>query len=199
MKAILVVLFLSVLPIAPSAGQRPDPLIFAGLQAVKGSARYSAIDFGGGIRGRYQHPVAEKWALTAGLGLDLHRINSFFLVPTSYLGYGYNPISGFGFNTLYYNFYGYEYRVTAVSIPIQVGPRWYVSERVHADLMAGVDLAVNRHAVSAPHIEPGAGYLLPLKVGGFLDLTAGYFTTFARGRGAFTVGVAYGFRRNRAR
>lgn len=178
--------------LTPAMGQAADKMLYAGANLLIGVGRYNGIRYGAGASVRYQHPLTDKLAITAKVGLEVYQVNSIFLVPTSYLGYGYNAISGFGFNTLYYNFNSYENRATGINVPICFGPRVYVTDRVHADLNVGVDIAANGYLVSSLHVEPSAGYLLSLPNGGTLDVTTGYFTSFARGSGVFTIGVAYG-------
>ncbi|GAB3513457.1 hypothetical protein GCM10027341_55490 [Spirosoma knui] len=175
-----------------AVGQANDKLVYLGANLLAGIGRYNGIKYGAGVSGRFQYPLTTNVALTAKVGLEVYRVSSAFLVPNSYLGYGYSPISGFGFNTLYYNFYSYESVAMGLAIPICFGPRVYLNDRAHVDLNVGVDIAANASMVSSLHVEPSAGYLLPLPNGGKLDLNAGYFTSFAKGSGVFTIGAAFG-------
>lgn len=178
-------------------GQAADKILYGGTNVLIGVGRYNSVNFGVGVSGRLHYPYSPKVALTAKFGLDVYRNSYAYVLPSSYLGYGYNAITGFGFNTIYYNYYGYEYKGTGVSIPVQFGPRVYLTREVHADLNVGVDIAAGRNMVSVLHVEPGFGYTRRLGNGGYLDLNAGYFTSFARGSGVFTLGAAYGIRLNR--
>lgn len=181
---------------SPVFGQAADRIIFGGVSAMYGVGRYNPINYGVGISGRVQYPLTPTVALTAKVGLERYRISYSSLLFSSYLGYGYNAITGFGFNTLYYN-YGYDYKVTGINIPFSFGPRLYLTDRLHTDLNVGVDIAANERMTSVLHVEPGVGYVLPLPNGGLLDVNLGYFTSFAQGSGAFTIGVAYGLKINR--
>lgn len=200
MKKLLVCLVLGGLlgGLRPTAqGQAADKILYGGTNVLIGVGRYNSVNFGVGVSGRFQYPFSSKVALTVKTGLEVYRVSYSYVLPSSYLGYGYNLITGFGFNTIYYNYYGYEYKATGVSIPLQFGPRVYLTNEVHADLNVGVDIAANRNMVSVLHVEPGFGYTRRLGNGGYLDLNAGYFTSFARGSGVFTLGAAYGIRLNR--
>lgn len=185
------------IPFSPMFGQAADKIIFGGVSAIYGVGRYNPINYGVGISGRVQYPLTPTVALTAKVGLERYQLTYSNLILNSYLGYGYNAITGFGFNTLYYNYYGYDYKVTSMNIPFSFGPRLYLTDRLHTDLNVGVDIAVNERMTSVLHVEPGVGYVLPLNNGGLLDVNLGYFTNFAQGSGAFTIGVAYGLKINR--
>ncbi|GAB2559553.1 hypothetical protein [Spirosoma areae] len=63
---------------------------------------------------------------------------------------------------------------------------------LHVDLNAGVDIAATKTMLTSLHVSPGVGYTLPLANGRFLDVTAGYATSFARGSGVVGISVAYG-------
>lgn len=179
-------------------GQAADnKLLFGGMNALVGVGRYNSVTYGVGFSGRYHHPLTQNVALTAKAGLEVYRMTFAYILPVSYNGFGYNLITGYGFNTIYYNYYGYEYEGTGISVPVCFGPRVYLTSRVHADLNVGVDIAANRNVVSVLRVEPSMGFTHRLPNGGFLDLNAGYFTSIARGSGAFTVGAAYGFTLNR--
>lgn len=178
-------------------GQVTDKILFGGVNGLVGVGRYNGIDYGVGVSGRFHYPLTPKVALTARMGFDVYRVRYANLLPSSYLGYGYSLITGYGFNTIYYNYYAYEYKATGLSIPVCFGPRVYLTDEVHADLNVGVDVAANRNLVSVLHVEPGVGYTKRLSNGGFLDLNAGYYTSFARGSGVFTLGAAYGLKLNR--
>ncbi len=182
----------------PSAvGQATDKRLYGGINLIKGVGRYNGVSFGVGFSGRYQYPLTRTVALTAKLGLEIYRIDYTYVLPSSYLGYGYNAITGFGFNTLYYNYYPYEYRATGINIPFSFGPRVYLTNNVHTDLNVGVDIAANEAVASVFHVEPGVGYTLPLPNGHLLDINTSYFTSFARGSGGFSIGVAYGLKLTR--
>lgn len=182
---------------SPVLGQAADRIIFGGLSATYGVGRYNPINYGVGMSGRVQYPITPTVALTAKVGFERYRVTYSSLLFSSYLGYGYNAITGFGFNTLYYNYYGYDYKVTRINIPFSFGPRLFLTDRLHTDLNVGVDITANERITSVRHVEPGVGYVLPLSNGGLLDMNLSYFTSFARGRGAFTIGVAYGLKINR--
>ena len=183
---------------ATASGQTTDKRFYGGLQLMKGVGRSNGISYGVGVSGRFQYPLTPRVALTAKLGLEMYRITGLFLVPTTYLGYGYNGITGFGFNTIYNTSYLYPTRETGYNVPITFGPRVYLTRQVHVDLNVGVDIAANESMVSVLHLEPGVGYTLPLPHnGGVLDLTAGYFTSLARGSGVFAIGAAYGLKLSR--
>lgn len=182
----------------PSAfGQAADKIIYGGVNLTHGVGPYNSVNLGAGISGRIQYPLTPTVALTAKLGLEVYRVTNTFLYSSSYLGYGYNIITGFGFNTLYYNYYPYDYAATGINIPFSFGPRVYLTSNFHADLGIGVDIAANEVLTSDLHVEPGIGYTLPLSNGNFVDVNTSYFTSFARGSGAFTIGIAYGLKFNR--
>lgn len=95
----------------PSAfGQANDEIIYGGLTLIKNVGRYNAARFGVGVSGRYQYPLTRTVSLTAKAGVEVYRVRNSYLYPSSYLGYGYNAITGFGFNTIYYNYYSAESR-----------------------------------------------------------------------------------------
>ena len=180
---------------ATAFGQTTDKRVYGGIQLMKGVGRSNGINYGLSVSGRFQYPLTPRVALTAKLGLEIYQITGLYVVPTGYLGYGYNAITGFGFNTWYYNAYLYPTRETGYNVPITVGPRVYLTGQVHVDMNVGVDIAANESMVSVLHLEPGIGYTLLLPHnGGVLDLTAGYFTSLARGSGVFAIGAAYGLK-----
>ncbi|GAB3319100.1 hypothetical protein GCM10027299_11330 [Larkinella ripae] len=179
---------------SPVFGQASDPLFFGGVHLNMPVGRYKPLTFGAGFDARFQYPVLPKLALTARAGLELFRINYASLNPYAYLGYGYNPISGFGFNTMYMSYASRNERVTALNVPLGVGPRLFLTDRLHADVLAGLDVAASEHMRSSFRLEGGGGYLLPLRQGGFLDINAGFFTSFAKGSNLLTLGVSYGFK-----
>lgn len=175
-------------------GQTTDKLIFGGLALEHGVGRYNPIQFGAGAVAQFQYPLTPVFAVTAKVGVEVFRINFTSLNPYSYLGYGYNPISGFGFNTLYMNYALRNDRILGVSAPICVGPRAYITDRVHADVLVGADIAASEVIRTSLRVEPAIGYMLPLPQGRFLDINATYCTSFARGSGMVSLGVSYGFK-----
>lgn len=198
MKTLLAFLLISGLLIGgrcPTVlGQATAKLLFGGVHLNYGVGQYKPLPYGIGISGRFQYPVTRSISLTAKVGFESYRIHYTALNPYAYLGYGYNPISGFGFNTMYLSYAMNNYRATGLNVPLALGPRVYLTDRVHADLLGGVDVGANEHMRSAVHLEAGAGYILPLKSGGFLDVNVGFLTSVIKGSNMLTAGVAYGIK-----
>ncbi|GAB3919445.1 hypothetical protein [Larkinella terrae] len=175
-------------------GQATDKLVFGGVALEHGVGRYNPITFGAGAIAQFQYPLSPVFAVTAKGGVEVFRINFSSLNPYAYLGYGYNPISGFGFNTLYMNYAMRNDRVMGVSVPLCVGPRAYLTNRLHADVLVGADVGASEVMRTSLRFEPGIGYLLPLPQGRFLDVNSSYCTSFGRGSGVVSLGVSYGIR-----
>ncbi|RRB06322.1 hypothetical protein [Larkinella rosea] len=175
-------------------GQAADKIVFGGVTLERGVGRYNPITFGVGAVGQFQYPLTPVFAVTAKAGVEVFLINFSSLNPYSYLGYGYNPISGFGFNTLYVNYAMMNARTTGISVPLCVGPRAYLTDRLHADALVGADVGASEVMRTSLRVEPGVGYMLPLPQGRFLDVNASYCTSFARGSGVVSLGISYGFK-----
>lgn len=173
-------------------GQANDKLLYLGIYGLKDVLQHSNINYGVGVSGRLQYPLAPKIALTARAGLEMYKITGSYIVPTTSLGYGYNPISGYGFNTIQNSFYTYPVNATGYNIPVMLGPRIYLTRQVHIDLNAGADIAASRTMLTAIRVEPEIGYTIPLGNGRMLDINTSYLTNFIRGSGLFSVGTAYG-------
>lgn len=181
----------------PAVAQADRKLLFAGADLLHGVGRYNALRVGGGLSARVQYPLRSNLALTAKVGVEYYRIRYYDYLPGySYLGYGYNIITGYGFNTIYYGAgYGYLVNDNGVSLPVTVGPRLYLPGLVrglHTDLNAGLDVAATRTLITSLHIAPGVGYAVLLSTGNYLDVSLNYGTSFGRGSGVFGLSAAYG-------
>ncbi|MBC8154860.1 MAG: hypothetical protein H7Z72_18340 [Bacteroidetes bacterium] len=175
----------------PALGQATDKIIYGGVALLKNVGRYNAANVGVGFSGRYQYPLTPTVSVTGKLGLEVYRVNYSFYNYSTYNVTSYNYTTGGYYSIPYYYNYSYENRGTAIVIPFSFGLRVYLTDKVHADLNVGVAIAVNGNATSDLRVEPGVGYTLPLGNGRFLDLNTSYFTSFARGSGAFTISAAY--------
>ncbi|MBD2704069.1 hypothetical protein IC229_25715 [Spirosoma sp. BT702] len=177
-------------------GQANSKLLYVAGDVLLGVGKYNAIDYGAGVNIRLHYPILPQLAVTAKAGIEYYFISAYRYMTTTYLGYGYNPISGFGFNTLYSAPGGVSGEKTyGVSIPLAVGPRLYLPalrNGAHVDLNVGADLAASRIMVTSLHVSPGAGITLPLPNDKLLDVMAYYVTSFERGSGVIGVSVAYG-------
>jgi len=180
-----------------SFGQMDKTMLFVGANLARGVGKYNGLGVGGGLNARLHYSLWPTLALTAQLGLEYYKIKYYDYLPGySYLGYGYNAITGFGFNTINYG-PGYVYPVDTwgISLPITVAPRLYLPtllKGLHADLNLGVDVAATRTMLTSLLVSPGVGYTLPLADGNFLDILIGYGTSLSRGSGVVGVSVAYG-------
>lgn len=172
--------------------QSTEKLFFGGVSLMHGVGSYNGLNVGGGVFGRVHYPLAKKVAFTAKLGAEVYRVADYSSIPYSYLGYGYNAITGFGFNTIYYNWNSYEYKTWGVSVPFNFGPRLYLTPNVYASLNVGFDAAISRALLTSFHAEPAIGYVRSLGNGAWLDVSGGYFTSFSRGSGVFGLSAAYG-------
>ncbi|GAB3691413.1 hypothetical protein GCM10027592_09420 [Spirosoma flavus] len=177
-------------------GQANEKLLYVAGDVLGGVGTYNTIDYGAGVNLRLHYPVLPQLAVTAKIGVEYYTISAYRYMTTTYLGYGYNPISGFGFNTIYSAPGGISGEKTyGVSLPIVVGPRLYLPalrNGAHVDLNAGADVAASKMMITSLHVSPGAGLTLPLPNNKFLDVMAYYVTSFERGSGVVGVSVAYG-------
>lgn len=188
------ILSLTILPTV--FGQANAKLLYIAADVLRGIGKYNAIDYGVGANVRLHYPILPQLAVTAKAGVEYYTISAYRYMTTTYLGYGYNPISGFGFNTIYSAPGGISGEKTyGVSIPLVVGPRLYlpaIRNGAHVDLNVGADLAASRIMVTSLHVSPGAGFTIPLPDDKFLDVMAYYVTSFERGSGVLGVSFAYG-------
>lgn len=163
--------------------QANDQLLFVGSSAGTGVGSYNPTGFVTSLDFRYQQPLGANFCMTARTGGEFFRIKKAFR-DTYYPGY-YS----------YYGYYGGYYVPgpgSGFSIPVTVGPRYYIVDGLHADLNLGVDIGVTERAATAFRFEPGVGYAIPLANNNYVDLSASFITSFAQGSGAFSFNFAYG-------
>ena len=178
-------------------GQADKKILYVGADLLRGVGKYNGLGFGAGMNARLQYPLIPNLALTAKVGVEYYKIAYYGYLPGySSLGYGYNIITGWGFNT--YNYIPgltYSDESYGLSLPVTVGPRLYlpaVLKGLHTDLNVGADVAATKTMLTSLHVSPGVGYTLPLANGHFLDVTTSFVTNFKRGNGVVGLSVAYG-------
>ncbi len=164
------VLLLSVSAPTLVRAQGRNQILFIGTPVGVGVGRYNGTGFQTGFDVRYQHPLGSNITLTAKTGLD------FFLVKGRYKEY-------------YRYYYGSS---SGISIPITIGPRFYIVDGLHAGLNLGVDIGVSRLAATSFHFEPAVGYAIRLGNGNYVDVGTSFITSFGEGSGAFSFNFAYG-------
>ncbi|UYZ63492.1 hypothetical protein [Hymenobacter weizhouensis] len=150
-------------------------VLFLGSELGVGVGRYNGIGLLTGPDIRYQLPLGRQFALTARTGLDVFFVKGRY---SEYYRYYYGPTTG-------------------LSIPVTVGPRFYIVEGLHTSLNLGVDIGVNRLTTTSFHFEPGVGYALPVGKGNYVDLGTSFGTSFSQGSGVFLFTFAYGLNLNR--
>jgi hypothetical protein len=180
-------------------GQAGEKVLFIEADLLRGVGRYNGLTWGAGLNGRVQYPLTPTLAVTGNVGVEYYRIRYYdYGGGYSYLGYGINPITGGGINTIYWNpGSAYEDRTSGVSLPVTVGPRLYlpnVANGLHAGLNLGADIAGTRATLRTSfHFSPVVGFIRPLGNGRYLDLTAYYATSFTRYAGGVVgLSAAYG-------
>lgn len=167
---IVFVLLLSVSASTQVRAQGRNQVLFIGLPVGVGVGRYNGTGFQTGFDVRYQHPLGSNFTITGKTGLE------FFLLKSRYKDY-----------------YRYYYGTTSgISIPITVGPRFYIVDGLHAGLNFGVDIGVSQLAATSFRFEPAVGYAIRLKNGNYADVGTSFITSFSTGSGAFSFNFAYG-------
>lgn len=150
--------------------QGNDKILFVGTPLAVGVGRYNGTGLVTGFDTRFQLPLGSNFALTGKTGLEV------FFIKGKYKEY-----------------YRYYYDAAAgLSIPIALGPRFYIVDGLHTDLNVGVDIGVSRLAATSFRFEPMAGYAIPLSNGHYIDVGASFVTSFSSGSGAFSFNFAYG-------
>ena len=150
--------------------QGKNRLLFIGSPVGVGVGRYNPTGFQTGVDVRYQHPLASNFTITAKTGLEV------FLVKGRYREY-----------------FRYYYDAGAgLSIPVTVGPRFYIIDGLHVGLNLGVDIGLSALAATAFRFEPATGYAVRLANGNYVDVTTSFVTSFGEGSGAFLFNFAYG-------
>ncbi|GAB4014628.1 hypothetical protein EXU85_17940 [Spirosoma sp. KCTC 42546] len=150
--------------------QGRNQILFIGTPMAVGVGRYNATGFTTGLDIRYQQPLGANFTITGKTGME------FFLVKGRYrddFRYYYGSASG-------------------ISIPITVGPRFYIIDGLHAGLNLGVDIGVSRIAATAFRFEPAFGYAIRLPNQNYVDIGTSFVTSFGEGSGAFSFNFAYG-------
>ncbi|GAB4025472.1 hypothetical protein [Spirosoma gilvum] len=150
--------------------QGRNRILFIGTPVAVGVGRYNGTGFQTGLDIRYQQPLGANFAITGKTGME------YFLVKgryKDYYRYYYNTASG-------------------ISIPITVGPRFYIIDGLHAGLNFGVDIGVSQLATTAFRFEPMFGYAIRLANGSYVDVGTSFITSFSQGSGAFSFNFAYG-------
>ncbi|UFH53329.1 hypothetical protein [Spirosoma sp. KNUC1025] len=150
--------------------QGRNQILFIGTPLAVGVGRYNATGFTTGLDIRYQHPLGANFTITGKTGME------FFLVKGRYkddFRYYYGTASG-------------------ISIPITVGPRFYIIDGLHAGLNFGVDIGVSMIAATAFRFEPAFGYAIRLPNHNYVDVGTSFVTSFGEGSGAFSFNFAYG-------
>ncbi|GHB70593.1 hypothetical protein GCM10007390_25390 [Persicitalea jodogahamensis] len=166
------------------------------MDALRGVGK-TTLDFGAGFNARVHYPVAPNLALTAKFGTELYKMSGFsYGLNSTGLAYGYNPITGWGFNRIEQRV-GIRYSETrGVVLPVIVGARYYlpaVLKGLHADLGLGRDFAVTKTIRGTFRVEPGFGYTLTLGNGQFMDFSAVYVSGLQPGTNIAGLSIAYGF------
>lgn len=150
--------------------QGRNQILFVGLPVGVGVGRYNATGFVTGFDVRYQHPLGSNFTLTAKTGLEIFLVKGRY---KDYYRYYYNSSSG-------------------ISIPITIGPRFYIVDGLHAGLNFGVDIGVSRLAATSFRFEPAVGYAIKLNNGNYADVGTSFVTSFSEGSGVFSFNFAYG-------
>lgn len=150
--------------------QGRNRILFVGLPVGVGVGRYNGTGFVTGFDVRYQHPLGSNFTITGKTGLEI------FLVKGRYKEY-------------YRYYYGSS---SGISIPITVGPRFYIVDGLHAGLNFGVDIGVSRLAATSFRFEPAVGYAIRLNNGNYADVGTSFVTSFGEGSGVFSFNFAYG-------
>ncbi|WP_420151228.1 hypothetical protein [Spirosoma sp.] len=154
----------------PVFAQGRSQILFVGTPLAVGVGRYNAVGFQPSFDIRYQHPLGANFTITAKTGLDIFLIKSKY---KDYFRYYYNSTAG-------------------ISIPITVGPRFYIVDGLYAGLNLGVDIGVNSIALTSFRFEPGFGYAIRLANKNYVDMGTSFVTSFSEGSGAFSFNFAYG-------
>lgn len=162
--------------------QGNNSLLFVGSSAGIGVGSYNPTGFVTSLDLRYQQPIATNFSVTARTG------GEFFLIKKAFR-YTYVPLYSYGYG---YSWYYEQGPGSGFSIPLTVGPRYYIANGLHADLNLGVDIGVTAVAATAFRFELGMGCAIPLANSKYMDLSASFITSFARGSGAFSFNFAYG-------
>ena len=195
MKKLLAILFFSVVIVSSSFAQSDKIILYASVDALHG-VRGNGLNYGAGLNAKLQYPIAPNLALTARVGAEHYKIAGYSYglgYPT--LGYGYNLITGWGFNTPQYQVNTFYYETRGTSLPLTVGVRYYVPavlNGLHVDMNGGVDAAVSETLRNSVRLEPNVGYTLSLGNGHFLDLSLAYFNALKPRTGVIGLSVAYG-------
>ena len=150
--------------------QGRNQILFIGTPIGVGVGRYNGTGFVTGLDVRYQHPLGSNFTITGKTGME------FFLVK--------------GRDKEYYRYY-YD-ATSGISIPITIGPRFYIVDGLHAGLNLGVDIGVSRLAATSFRFEPAVGYAIRLKNGNYADVGTSFVTSFGLGSGVFSFNFAYG-------
>lgn len=150
--------------------QGRNQILFVGTPLAVGVGRYNAVGFQPGFDLRYQQPLGSGFNVTIKTGLDI------FLIKSKYREY----------------FRYYFDTTTGISIPITVGPRFYIVDGLYAGLNLGVDIGVNSIALTSFRFEPGFGYAIRLANKNYVDMGTSFITSFSEGSGAFSFNFAYG-------
>lgn len=151
--------------------QADKQLLYLGTGLGLGVGRYNDLDLSTGLNLRFQQPLGAGFSLTARTGGDFSVVKG---KEKDYYRYYYGTTSGF-------------------SIPLTVGPRFYIVDGLHTDLNVGVDLGVTELTSTSLHFEPAVGYTLPLANSHYLDLGISLITSFEQGSGVFSFNLAYAF------
>lgn len=150
--------------------QPGEKTLFVGVPLGAGVGAYNGLGFVAGVNTWFQYPLAPKAALVGRLGGDV------FLVKGRYTEY-----------------YRKNYQTTVgYSVPVTVGPRFYILDGLHAGLNLGADIGVNSLALTSFHFEPVWGYVFRLPNGRYADVSTNLTTSFNRGSGSYSFTFAYG-------
>ena len=194
MKKLLTLLLVTVTTAA--FAQSDKVIIYGGVDALRG-VRGNGLNFGLGLNAKLQYPIAPNLALTAKIGAEHYKISGYSYGLGYYnLGYGYNLVTGWGFNTPQYQVSASYYETRGTSLPVTVGVRYYIPailEGFHVDLNGGMDIAVSETLRHSVRLEPNVGYTLTLGNGQFLDLSLMYVNALQPRTGIIGLSVAYGF------
>lgn len=150
--------------------QQDQRLLLSGVTPGLGIGLYNGIGLSGGIDLRYQHPLVNHLTITVKTGLEAFRIKSRY---TEYYRQNYQTVTG-------------------LSVPITVGPRYYVHKGMYGGLNLGADISVSKLAATSFRFEPAVGAVVPLPSGRYVDVGTSVVTSFSRGSGVYLFTVAYG-------
>lgn len=150
--------------------QGRNQALFIGTPVGVGVGRYNAIGFQTGLDIRYQHPLGSNFTITGKTGLEV------FLVKGRYKEY-------------FQYYYGSS---GGLSIPITIGPRFYIIDGFHVGLNVGVDIGLSAIAATSFRFEPMTGYVIRLANGNYVDASTSFITSFGEGSGVFSFNFAYG-------